>query len=135
MPVQDETVLGAITLTLLPPWPSLPGTARYLVEADVVSYVHEQVRRMPTYLRLPFRIAVLAFALGAQIRHVEAFPRLAAKQRQAWVETWALSRIGALRDFIRMIRSCALLAYFDHPTVSEALAREECNDLGARGLS
>lgn len=113
--------LDALTRTLLPPWPVLARADRKAVEDDVVGYVQRQVGRMPLFLRVPYVCVVAVFALGAMLRYGQAFPRLPALRRRAWINAWALSPIIPLRDFVKMIRSCGLLAWFDHPVVAAAL--------------
>lgn len=117
--------LAALTTTLLPPWPDLPGPLRGEVEADVVDYVRRQIRRMPLFLRLPWTAVLLVFAAGAVVRYGRPFASLSSGRRRAWVSLWAESPLVPMRDFVRMVRSCALLAWFDHPVVSEALGASE----------
>lgn len=118
------STLGVLTRTLLPAWPGLPPVDRAGVEEDVVAYVRRQVRRMPTFLRVPFLCAVVVFGLGAVVMHGRPFTSLPVTKRRAYVNAWALSPIIPLRDFVKMIRSCALLAWFDHARVAAALQEE-----------
>ena len=120
-----KRTLDAMTRTLLPAWPSLAPTERQRVEDDVVSYIHRQIERMPAFLRLPYRCIVIVFAVGAFFRYGRSFPYLPITRRRAWVSVWALSPIISMRDFVKMVRSCALLAWFDHPVVTSALLAEE----------
>lgn len=91
----------------------------------MVAFVHGQIARMPAFLRLPFRCVLIVFAVGAWLRYRRPFALLDAADRHAWVNVWALSPIIPMRDVIKMIRSCALLAWFDHPAVSSVLQRDE----------
>lgn len=106
-----------LTLSLLPPWPALPPERRATVERDVVDYVRHQVVRMPLYLRLPFRLVLSAFACSAWFYNGRAFIVLSPSRKRRVVNRWAQSRVIPMRDFIKMVRSCALLAWFDHDVV------------------
>lgn len=117
--------LAALTTSLLPLWPDLPGPLRGEVEADVVGYLQRQIRRMPLFLRVPWTIVLLVFAAGALLRYGRPFSSLSPGRKRAWVSLWAESPLVPMRDFVRMVRSCALLAWFDHPAVSAALGAAE----------
>lgn len=121
-PLLGDAPLAALTTTLLPPWPALPDALRGEVEADVVDYVRRQIRRMPLFLRAPWTAVLLVFAAGAMLRYGRPFASLSSARRRAWVRLWAESPVVPMRDFVRMVRSCALLAWFDHPVVSDALS-------------
>lgn len=117
--------LAALTVSLLPPWPALPAVSRREIEAEVIGYVDRQVSRMPLFLRLPYLGVLVIFSWGAAFRYGRPFAQLAARQRQAWVNLWAQSPVVPMRDFVRLVRSCALLAWFDHPTVSVAMRAQQ----------
>lgn len=116
----NQTV-SALTLTLLPAWPPLSPQDRRRVEADVVRYVEGQIAGMPSFLKVPFLAMCGLFSLTAALRYGRSFAHLNDDRKRAWSGVWALSRIIPMRDFIKLVRSCALLAWYDHPTVSETL--------------
>jgi hypothetical protein len=116
-----EGTLTALTRTLLPSFPPLPDDLRARVEGDVVAYVQRQIGRMPAFLRLPFLSALAVFGLGALARHLRPFSALPLARRRAYVNAWALSPLIPMRDFVKMVRSCGLLAWFDHPVVTRIL--------------
>ena len=41
--------------------------------------------------------------------------------QQSWVSLWSEGRVGPARDFMKLLRSCVLLAFFDHPEVRTSL--------------
>ena len=55
------------------------------------------------------------------LRFGRRFVALDAERRAAYVALWSDSPIGAMRNFVKLIRGCALLAYYDHPALLEAL--------------
>ena len=117
-----RSTLAVLSTALLPPWPDLPAPLRAEIEAEVNVYVARQVERMPTFLRIPYVAVLGVFGVSAILRYGRPFTRLAPAQRDAWIRVWAQSPLVPMRDFVRMVRSCALLAWFDHPLVSQALA-------------
>jgi hypothetical protein len=116
----DRTV-GAITECLAPTFPVEEPASRAAVLADVTAFVVSQVGALPDFLRYPYRLALFAFEWLAVLRYGRPFAGLDPERRQAWVELWAESPIGATRNFVKLIRSCALLAYYDHPAVQAPL--------------
>lgn len=121
--------LGAIVTTLLPDFPALDGSDRDTVERDVRAYVAGQIAAMPRFLRLPFRAALAAFELVAVVRYGRRFANLPAEHRAAYVASWSGAPVAAMRDFVKLVRSTALLVYFDHALVRVRLDEE----LGAGG--
>ena len=124
-PSSRHGALAVLTVSLLPSWPLPPGLQRNRVEAEIISYVQRQVRRMPLFLRLPWLVVLLVFANACLFRHGRTFVALPPQRRKAWVRLWAESPLVPMRDFVRMVRSCALLAWFDHPLVCGALDSAE----------
>lgn len=116
--------LGAIVTTLLPDFPALDGRGRDTVESDVRTYVAGQIAAMPRFLRLPFRAALAAFELLAVVRYRRRFASLPAEHRAAYVASWSGAPVAAMRDFVKLVRSTALLVYFDHPLVRVRLDEE-----------
>jgi len=127
----QRRVLAAVVDLLLPPSPELEAQTRRRVAEDATRFVVVEVESMPKFLRMPYLLAIVAFQWSAMARYARPCSRLASEQRQAYLSLWSHSRVGPLRDFVKLIRSCALLAYFDHPEVRAVLERGRAAHLAA----
>jgi hypothetical protein len=116
LPLQRR-VLAGIVDTLLPSAPALQPEARTRVAAAATRFVVVEVESIPTFLRLPYLLAIVGFQLVSLLRYGLPFTRLSAEKQRAYVALWTDSPIGVMRDFLKLIRGCSLLAYFDHPEV------------------
>ncbi len=86
---------------------------------------------MQTYLRLPYRLAMFAFDILPLARHGRRFRSLPPAARERYLGAWNDAPVSAMRDFVKLIRSTALLVYFDHPVVREVLDRERLDSTAA----
>jgi hypothetical protein len=120
-PRRQEALIAAIVHSVLPTFPPLPPADRTAVTATVVTTVGNQIAAMPGFLRVLYRSALLAFDLLAVMRFGRPFRRLDAAQRRVWLEAWDERGVGAMRAVVKLVRSCALFAWFDHPRVGSAL--------------
>ncbi len=117
-------MLHAIVSLIIPMFPDLDAETRARVERDVTRYVASQIQQMPRFLRLPYKVAVVAFDWLALPRHARVFRRLPPELQSGYLERWSEARLGPMRDFVKLIRSSALLVYFDHPLVLRQLEAE-----------
>jgi hypothetical protein len=115
-------LLGEIVRSLLPVRPALPAEERAAVEAEVVRAVAAQLASMSTALRLGVRTGLLAFRALPLVRWGRTFPALDETHRRAWIRTWDESGVGPMPALVKLLRSCILFAWFDHPRVAAALA-------------
>lgn len=122
-PRLDETVDGIVRV-VLPDFPSLDPDLRGAVERDVSQYVIRLIRSLPSFLRLPYSLVTFAFEWCAVLRHGRRFRSLPPDDRSSYVTRWSAAPVRPMRDFVRLIRGSALLAYFDHALVTEKLAEE-----------
>jgi len=120
-PPRASPALAQIVSTLLPEYPALDTDERREVERDVASYVAGQIAAMPTFLRLPYRLAMTAFDVLCVPLHGRRFRSLPKAGRESYVSTWNAAPLPPMRDFLKLIRSTALLVYFDHPAVRQRL--------------
>lgn len=115
------STLHDVVAVVLPQDPALdPGTRR-AVENEISRYLADQLRALPAYLRAPFQATLAVFALAPIVRWARPFGRLPSAARAHYVARWDHAPFAPLRDFIKLIRSTALLVYFDHPSVREQL--------------
>jgi hypothetical protein len=118
---QQRDTVAAIVECLLPAFPVIDGPARQAVLTDVVRFTHGQVQALPEFLRLPYKLAVMGFEWLPMVRWGRRFVRLDAARQTDYVERWSEAKLGAMRGFVKLIRGCALLAYYDHPTLRAVL--------------
>ncbi|MCC7107045.1 MAG: hypothetical protein IT307_18085 [Chloroflexi bacterium] len=117
-------LLKHLSRPLLPTEPALSPEARCRVEGDVAAFLFAQIGSMPTYLRLPYEVALQLFNLLAAVPYGLPYQRLDASRQRRYLELWSSSPLRLGRDLIRLIRSCALLQFMDHPCVLARLAPE-----------
>ncbi|MEW6735059.1 MAG: hypothetical protein AB1489_27460 [Acidobacteriota bacterium] len=125
----NRELIAKLVSPLLPEQPVLNTEDRYSVETATINFVVAQIAAMPAFLRLPYQIALHSFNWLALLRYGRPYVRLDLTTRQRYVEMWADSPLGVMRDFVKLIRSCALLQYLDHPI---ALAQLEAHQYGNR---
>ncbi len=119
-PSQRQVVAEIIGL-VLPERPSLSAPERARVHSAVTGFVASQIEALPTFLALPYRVALVAFGLLPTLRYGRRFNRLNEASQAAYLAFWSEGPVAPARDFTKLIRSCALLAYFDHPDVRSHL--------------
>jgi len=120
----NRRLLVHVARVLVPAEPRLGEADRAQVEADVVDYLTGQILAMPVYLRVPYALALHAFNCSSLLRFGLPFTRVQPARQSRFVRLWSQSPVGLMRDFIKLIRSCVLLAYFDHRLVLERLEDE-----------
>jgi hypothetical protein len=121
MPAGLERAVSAIVGLLVPSYPELDAPTRTAVGADVTDFVVSQIEAMPAFLRVPYTAALAVFSWLPLLRYGRRFWGLDAAAQAAYLSRWSDGRFGVPRNFIKLIRSCALLAYFDHARVREQL--------------
>ena len=85
------------------------------VNAAVAADIERQIWLLPAPLRLAVAVATTVFNLEPVLRHGRTFARLPEPRRLEQLKRWEHSRLGAKRDFVRYVRSLALLNLYDHP--------------------
>ncbi len=94
---------------------------RARVQEDATDFVCSQIAGMPSFLRLPYRLALVVFNWLPLLRWARSFARLPEPAKAAYLSFWSDGGISLNRDFVKLLRSCALLAYFDHEEVRRQL--------------
>jgi hypothetical protein len=118
---RQARLLAGITALLIPSEPRLPYEVRARVLDDTERFVALQVENIPNYLRVPYLLAVTAFQWLPVLRFGRRFLDLPFESQRACLAMWSEAPLAPMRDFVRLIRNCALLAYYDHPDVCRAL--------------
>jgi glycosyltransferase 2 family protein len=143
---QPEGPLSLVA-SLPPPAPRKPPGSRLLraiVEAvlpepppavadDVAVFVAGQVQALPRRLRLAFAAGLVTFDLASRLRHPRGFAAQPRATRVALVESWAFGDWPQGRKLFRLVRSIALLAYYEHPLVASQLSPPEVARLHGPG--
>lgn len=143
-PVPRLGAPSAFTHALVEAMLAVPGVA---TEADAlrhaVQFVHEELAALPPRLRVMLDSGLAFFRLVTRLRYFRGYCDLSLEARSAWTNAWCKSSLGLLRALMKPVRSCALLAYYDHPAVSRAfteplvgltrLVREPAASLGEGG--
>jgi hypothetical protein len=118
---RELRVLRAVCDDLYPERPPLGRDATAEVTDAVAAWVAGQVEALPGYLFLPYRAALFGFGWLPVLRWGRTYPALPGARRLAWLSLWSDGPIPPCRDFVKLLRSCALFAWFDHPRVRAAL--------------
>lgn len=116
--------IAALVELLLPEFPPLAGQTGRQAREEVTRFVLAQIEGMPRFLGAPYGWCLSAFALLPLLRHGRAFSRLERSKQRAWLHRWDESPLPPMRDFVRVIRGTALLAWFDAAPVRAALESE-----------
>ena len=130
---RTAALLLEIARPLLPAFPPLPTSERERVEDELRTFLVEQVRSMPSFLRLPYLTALLVFEWTPLLRYGRPYTALPMVRRERALQAWSRSPIGPCRDLVKLVRSCALFFYLDHPLVRESLRAESCESEGRGG--
>ena len=118
---RERELLRAVVTVLLPDYPPLPDDVRGRVEEDVTTFLAAQIAGLATPLRMPYRLALAILDGLPLLRYGRPFTRLEPVQRVRWLDVWQARGGVATASVLKLLRSCALFAYFDHPLVTEQL--------------
>jgi hypothetical protein len=116
-----EGILAGIIRGLLPVEPALAAELRERVERETVAFVASQIRDMPTHLRVPYLWLARGFNWMALRQYARPYTGLDPAKQRDYLSVWIHSTVGFKRDFIKLLRSCSLLFYYDHPEVTRAM--------------
>lgn len=117
----QRRVLDGVVDLLLPAYPPVVDAARRRAALEATRFVAVQVGNIPALLRLPYLAAILVFHWLALPRYGRPFLSLRVDARRAYLAWWTDSPVGPMRDFVRLIRGCALLSYFDQDEIRRAV--------------
>ena len=106
---------------VVPALAEVDAATRDRILADVASFVSSQVRTLPDFLRYPYRLALLAFEWLPILCFGRPFVGLDPVRRRAYLDLWTDAPLKLMRNFVKLLRSCTLLAYYDHPELQAAL--------------
>jgi len=99
-------------------------------DVEVVSrFLLDVHSRMPTFLRLPFRVLTLIFDGWPYLSHCRPFHRLELAQRTAQIDTWRCSSVEARRRFVEFFGTLAVFGLY-----SELYGRDYEHAVTAEGV-
>jgi hypothetical protein len=92
------------------------------VTQRVATFVQGQVNALPTQLRFLLLVGLLGFRGLVRMRYVRSFCGLPLSTRRVIVNAWAHGPYALTRQLFRVLRSTALLCYYEDVGVAESTA-------------
>lgn len=132
---QASPLLRAVSESFFPE-KRLEHPAHHATVLDSVSsFVSEEMNALPGTYRFLLRFGLAGFAASTWLNTRRRFSSLPLETRVHYVRRWAWSSFTPARQLFRPLRSTALLAYYEHPDVSQALLADaqELTQLRQRG--
>jgi hypothetical protein len=119
-----DAFLRALVNALVP-WDMVGLSKREQHETleSVVQFVRGQVKALSANLGVLFALGMLGFRIVVGLTHLRGFTRVSKDEQVRIVESWAYGKMALSRQLFRVLRSTALLAFFDHPNVRKAMRR------------
>lgn len=96
-----------------------PGDRRSC--AAVASFLLDQHRRMPDYLRIPFRCLTLLFDAWALPRTGRPFHKGSLEQRARQIRAWKGAALGVRRDLVKFYESLSIFAWYSERTARDGV--------------
>lgn len=90
-------------------------------------FVHGEVRSLPQKIQLLFFIGMSGFNILVWLRFLRPFATLPLETRGRIINFWAYGKITLTRQLFKLIRSTALLAFFEHPDIVACLKNRVAN--------
>jgi hypothetical protein len=138
---KETTVRGVPVVELapvapLPPEPKASAFTIGLVEAIVVgpnsvpdptavnyaaTFVDGQINALSTKLQFMFACGMSFFRFVTRLRFLRGYCDVPLEARKRWTLKWAEGPIALVRQLFKPVRATALLAYYDHDAVKQAL--------------
>jgi len=122
---QPNRFILSLSEALLPHVPGVPTGVQAEAVRKAASFAQGQIESLPAHLVLAFRTGAALFNLSIRFRSGKEFIKLPLERRRAAAEAWAYGGSFMARQLFRPVRCCALLAYYEHPTVRDALEGKE----------
>jgi hypothetical protein len=115
-------LIVAMTEALLADQDSAPVGPPKEVTQRVATFVQGQVDALPTQLRLLLLAGLLGFRVLVRMRYVRSFCSLPLSTRRDVVNAWAWGQYALARQLFRVLRSTALLCYYEEVGVAASTA-------------
>lgn len=102
----------------------LEESAKKEVYEEVGRFTFTQIACIPFRYRVLFSIGLTGFKMYIFLLSGRFLCDLPLAKRRAIVESWAFGKVALTRKFMKLIRSLAILSYYDHPLVLEKLTAQ-----------
>ena len=106
-----DKLVAQIIVALLPAKDDIQQNS--MDPVDVARFVQGQLNVLPTRFRCLFALGMLGFSVVTMVRFARPFTRLSPEKQRAWVNQWAYGRVRFARQLFRVLRSTALMAYYE----------------------
>jgi hypothetical protein len=110
-----STLLLEVARPMLPAIPRLEPGEREQLESELADFLSAQVGAMPGYLRIPFAATLVAFEWLPVLGRGRRYSKLEGASQARFVAACSRSGFRPFRELLRLVRSCALFFYLDHP--------------------
>lgn len=122
----EDARFGALLRSLVDafiPWPrmTIEPAGRAAVLDSTTQFVVGQIRALPVRLRVLFSIGMIGFRIVVRATTGRGFCDLDLERRQRIVRAWAFGPVAPARQLLRVVRSTALLAFWESPAARTAL--------------
>ena len=101
-------------------------------QQEIISYVADfiqgEIRNLSKKIQVLFSIGMFGFGTLVWLRYLRTFSQLPLTRRISIYNGWAYGKIPVTRQLFKLVRSTALLAFFEHPAVMNALKNQEGNN-------
>lgn len=117
--------LAALTEAMVPVDEiELSEADRQAVLEEASSFVEGQVEALPPRLALMFALGTAFFRFYVRLTRFRGFCDLPPETRRRIAESWAYGPIALFRALFKLIRTTALLSFFEAASVQAALDRQ-----------
>jgi len=94
----------------------------------VADFIHEEIQNLPKRYRLLFNLGMFVFNIIVWLRYLRGFSLLPLPLRIKIFNRWAYGKLALTRQLFRLVRSTALLAFFEHPAVINILEKQKSDN-------
>jgi hypothetical protein len=95
------------------------------VVSYVADFIQKEIRNLPKKFQLLFSIGMFCFNMLVWLRYFRSFSLLSLPLRVKIFNRWAYGKLALPRQLFRLVRSTALLAFFEHPAVIDVLENKK----------
>jgi hypothetical protein len=85
------------------------------------NFVRGQIQSLPLMLRALFSLGMIFFRVVVMITNWSGFSGLPLEKRKMIIRSWAWGRVALARQLFRVVRSTALLAFYEYPDVQTGI--------------
>ena len=124
----SHRLVEKIVNAILPEKPVIYSDSRKIVHEEVTDFVYGQIEALPVYLKIVYKLVLYKFNLFSIFICGNIFSNLSKLNQLKYLRIWSNSPIRQMRDFVKLIKSCAFLQYFDHPIILEAMINQTENN-------